>query len=514
MMHFNRRQMAGLFAGLVLAAGLINPAAAQPVRGGALVAATDIEPSSLDPIFGSAPSLDGNIYNLIFEKLFFLDPQGTMQPQLAESWEFAEDQLSITFYLRSGVTFHDGTPFNAAAVKFSLDRAIDASLGAPHTEDLQAIASVEIVDDTTVRVNLKSPSGAVIAGLANEAGSILSPAALEAQGDGFARNPVGTGPFKFVEWRGGDRIVVEANPDYWRTDANGEKLPYLGGVTVRFIANTAVKILEAQSGSVHLVDTVQVKDFEAIESAENLELIDKPTGVHQWMAFNVTKPPFDNKDLRLAVLHAIDRVSLEKVVSRGYGAITPTLIAPSDWAYDGELQYPAFDVELAKQHLAASGFDGAITISVIQRDPDTQIAQVLQAMLGQAGIQVKVEILERQAWLDKVLAYNHEIGLLRINVPRTDPNLIFASQMGRDAGANFSGYKNEDLYAAIEAGANTLDQAERRGHYIEAQQILLDDLPYGFLFLAPVKDIASTALEGLKRESSGAWDLSEAYLAQ
>jgi peptide/nickel transport system substrate-binding protein len=497
---------------LALGFGISSAAWAQPVPGGELVAASDLEPVSLDPVFGNAPSIDGNYYNLFYDNLFYLDADSVMQPELAISWTIADDGTSMTLQLREGVTFHDGTPFNAAAVEYSIERAIDPALNSPHTTDISAVSSVDVVSEYEVRINFEGFNGAVIPGLANEAGMIVSPAAAET--DGFARNPVGTGPFRFVEWRSGDRIVAERNSDYWRTDAEGRALPYLDSVTIRIIPNTAVKILEARSGEVQLVDTVQVQDFAAIENAEGIELIDKPTGIHQFLAFNTSRPPFDDVELRRAVLMAIDRAAIEQVVSQGYGVLTPTLVPPSEFIYDETLEPTQFDLDAAIAAREALGFDETITISVIQRDPDTQIAQIMQAMLGQAGYDVEVEILERGAWVENVQAANHEIGLLRINVPRIDPSLIFTSLMGRDAGLNFAAYSDEEFYDLVDAAHTEVDRDTRQALYVDVQQHLLDQAVYGFLFLRPIRDVAATNLEGLRREASGTWLLDEVYFSE
>ena len=495
-----------------LAVGVTQAAWAQPVPGGALVAASDLEPVSLDPIFGNAPSIDGNYYNLFYDNLFYLDAESVMQPELATSWTIADDGSSMTLQLREGVSFHDGTPFNAAAVEYSIERALDTDLNAPHTSDISAVASVDVLSDYKVRINFDGFNGAVIPGLANEAGMIVSPTAAETEG--FARNPVGTGPFRFVEWRSGDRIVGTRNPDYWRTDAEGRTLPYLDDVTIRIIPNTAVKILEARSGEVQLVDTVQVQDFPAIEAAEGIELIEKPTGIHQFLAFNTSGAPFDDPELRRAVLMAIDNAAIEQVVSQGYGVLTPTLVPPSEFIYDASLTPTAFDLEAAIAAREALGFDETITISVIQRDPDTQIAQIIQAMLGQAGYDVAVEIMERGAWVNNVRAANHEIGLLRINVPRIDPSLVFTSLMGRNAGLNFAAYSNDELFDLIDAAHTEVDRDTRQALYVDVQRHLLDEAVYGFLFLRPIRDVAAENLEGLRREASGTWLLDEVYFSE
>jgi peptide/nickel transport system substrate-binding protein len=498
---------------LAAATTLSGPVTAQtPTRGGTLTAALDIEPASLDPIFGNAPSLDRKVFNLIYENLLLLDDKGQLQPALATSWEIAEDQKSITFKLRPGVTFHDGTPFNAQAVKFNIERTINPATNSPHASTLAGVSGVDVVDDMTARINLSFPSGAVIAGLASEAGSMASPNAVQSLGKDFGRKPVGTGPFVFSEWRSADRVTVKKNDKYWRKDTSGGALPYLSEVVVRFMPNPAVKLLEVKAGSVQLSDNLQVKDFADVDANKELKRVPALTGIHQWMSFNVTKPPLDNKDLRQAINYAINRDALNKVVSRGFGTVTPTLVTENEWIFIKDLPAPTHDIAKAKDFLAKSGFKGELTVSVIQRDPDTQIAQLVQAMLREAGITLKVEVLERQAWVDKVLKKNYELGMLRINVPRPDPDQTFGTTFGRKAGSNWSGIQDEAIFKAVDEAVGTLDRDKRRTHYIDAQRLLLENAYYAFLFTRPVGEVATAKLNNLKFELSGAWHLDQAWL--
>ena len=494
-------------------AGFSSATAQDVKRGGELVVALDIEPASLDPIFSNAPGFDGNVYNIVYDRLVEQNADGTFRPSLAESWTIDEAARTIDFQLRSGVKYHDGADFDAEAVKFALDRALDKEMKSPRSQDLKAIDSVEVLSPLSVRLVLNKATGALLSALSSEVGGMVSPAAVRAAGTDYARNPVGTGPFSFVEWRGGDRMVFKANPAYWGTAADGAKLPYLDSVTIRFIQNSAVRIIEARSGTVHLGNGIQVKDYESIQQERELKLLDSPTWVHQWLAFNVTKPPFDNLKLRLAVAKAINRSALEGVISKGMGEVTPTLVPSTEWIFDSTLQHPEFDVAEAAKLREEAGFDETLRISFIQRDPDTQIAQILQAMLAQAGFKVELEVLERQALIQKILnERDYHISLGRWNVPRADPSLLFGSNMGRSAGLNFAGYTDEALFDAIDAAEEGFDVAKRKEGYRKVQELLLADMPYSFLFQRPLKDVASTQLGGLARQSAGAWILNEAHL--
>ncbi len=495
------------------AAALSGSASAEDIqRGGTLRMALSIGPGSLDPLWGDAPTSDRYSYNLLFESLVVVETDG-LKPSLAKSWKISDDKKTITFKLHEGVTFHDGTPFDAEAVKFNYLR-FQTSPEAMNAADMKLIQSVDVVDAHTVKVNLAETSGAIMSTLASESGMIVSPTALKKLGNDFKRNPVGTGPFQFDNWKN-DVLSVKRFDGYWRKGADGKPLPYLDGVTIRVIPKTAVKIVEAQSGNVDLTDSVQVREFAKIERDPNLALLDNPQTINQWVCFNTAQPPFDNADLRKAVSYGLNRDAMAKVIAGKYGLVTGTLVPPSWWIYDPALKGYGYDPEKAKEHLKKSGFTGEFTLAVIKRDPDTQIAQILQSQLKIIGLKANIQVLERQAWIELVLKKkSHEMAMLRINVPRLDPDHLFGKTFGRNAGANWSQISDEKLFDVIDAGMTSFEAADRKPFYVDAQKILLDNAYYAFLFHRPLRDIASKKLHGVKAEPFGPFILTETWIAQ
>jgi peptide/nickel transport system substrate-binding protein len=506
----DRREALALSAAAA-AFGFVGPREARSQearRGGSLAIGFSVEPAGLDPAFGDAPSVDRSIYNMFYDNLFYLGTDGSLQPALATGWEVASDGLSLTCRLRHGVRFHDGAPFDAASVKASIERVVDPALNAPYARSLTDLAGVDVVDPATVRIRLKQPSGAIMTALATEPGMIVR----VVQGQDIRRNPNGTGPFRFRDWVGGNALTAVRNDHYWAMGDDGRPLPYLDQVTFRFIRNTTVKITEARAGSIQIADSIQSRDFEAVGADPNLTLPQSSQGIHQWMSFNVSKPPFNNPDLRRAALAAINRDALSRVVTGRHGRVTPTLITPEDWVFEADLPSPRHDLAAARQHLQRSGFTGEVTIAAIQRDPDTQIAQLLQAQFQQAGLRSRVEVLERQAWLDRVLKKNHEIGLLQIHQPRPDPDATFAPSFGKDAAFNWSGVEDPELFELVERARKTADRAQRRALYVQIQRRILESNAYGFLFTRPIADIVRKGVSGLKSEVHGPWRLGEVRL--
>jgi peptide/nickel transport system substrate-binding protein len=504
-------------AGLVSSLwGFSAQAQAAPVRGGTIVASMDLQPKSLDPIMGDAPTSDRYALIQMFEGLLKFDVQGNLEPSLATSWEWSGDKKSVVFKLRPGVVFHDGEAFDSAAVVANISRVIAPGSTAPRTPDLADIAGAEAIDPMTVRIVLKRPSGAALASLAVEAGMMCSPAALKKLGEDFGRQPVGTGPYRFAEWVGGSQIRMVRNERYWRDGADGKKLPYSDAVVLRIIPTTAVKMVEVKAGSVHLVDGVTPRDFEEVQANPALKLVPVPPGIAQWMTFNVSKGIFTNPALRAAVNHGIDRNVLMKGITRGFGAVTPTWVPPTDWSFDASVPAPTLDPAKVQAFLKEGGQPNGFSckMSIIQRDPDTQVAQIVQAQLKAHKINLEIEILERQAWVPKVLGLQHELAIGRVNVPRADPDQVFGPFFGRAASQNWSGIKDEEVFGLVDKGREETDQAKRKALYKQLQTALNKNSYYSWLFFREARHVARKDLQNIVLDSGGAWQLAESWIAK
>jgi peptide/nickel transport system substrate-binding protein len=480
--------------------------AAEPVKGGHLSAAMLLEPASLDPIMGNAQGADRSVYNLFCENLIYQDSAGQPQPGLAESWEISEDGKTYTFNLRQGVNFSDGTPFDAEAVKFNIERVANPDINSRMRQNTGDVESVEVVDAHTVKVHMLRPSGPFLSALANETGSIVSPAAVKEKGADFARSPVGTGPFLITNWSGG-KIDAVRNDKYWGSPA------HLDSVSVRTISNTAVKLVELKSGSVQLGDIVQVKDIAEIEADANLKLLDMIRVITSYVSFNNAQGVFaENQLLRQAVAHALNREAIERAISRGEGGVLKSLEPEQSPAWGPSLTGHAYDPELARQEYKDSGHSGPLSFVVIQRDPDTQIAQLIQAMCAEVGITVRIEVLERLAWVERVLKADYEFGLLRAAPPDPDPDLTFANFYGRNAPNDYSHIKDPEIWDLIDKARGLSDMAQRREIYVAIQQKVLDNYWQTYLFWRPQKEVARKELEGFDREFCGAWRYNNMWL--
>lgn len=508
------REFTSALAAVVLSLGLAGPAAAdegKPSRGGILVMSTDVEPASIDPGFGNAPGTDIRTYRLIYENLFVQGEDGKLVPQLATEWETSDDGLTMTFKIREGVEFHDGTPLNAEAVAYNLNRMINQDKKTRNGEFLLDLEKAEALDEYTLKLTMKQPSAIVMSSLANESGMIGSPAAMEQWGSDFGRHPVGTGPFKFERWSGGDHLEFVKNENYWGTDENGEPLPYLDGVEVRIIVDATSKIIAAEAETVDIVDTIQPRDYERIEKHPDLELVEAPETLFNQISFNLTQPPFkDNLKLRQAFTSAIDRESMLKVIYPGTGIVMQGRYPPYAQEFNADLKDYQYDPKKAAQLYKESGYSGPpITMTLIQRDPDTTIAQIIQAQLAQAGIPIKLELLERLSWTDKVYGHRYEMALHRWGEPAANNDL--ANQYGRTGGANHTGV--DALFDLIDEARVTLDDDKRNALYGELQQYLVDNAVQMAMIGQQEHWVVNKRVNGMTRELNGAFDLRSAWLA-
>ena len=500
---------------LTFGATVSSLAAEKPARGGTIIGVTVLEPKSLDPLFGDGGNLDHYVWRQIYESLLSISGSGEVGPQLATSWNFTGDKKSIDFTLRRGVKFHDGTPFNAEAAAVTFKRALSKDLNAPRSSDLSAVASVEVRAPYELRINLKSPSSAALPAIAF-AGLIASPNAIKKHGQDYGRNPSGTGPFKFVSWQSGSRIVLEKNPDYWRNGVDGKSLPYLDGAIIRFIKKTAVKVIEVKSGNVHVIDTIGARDLKTVSGDSNLRLVRAGNGRHVMFAFNVSKPPFSDIRLRKAVLFGLDRQTMMKVITLGRGQVTPTLIPNNNWVHDASIEKYSHDPVRAKELLAEAGHMNGLDarLDIIKREPDSTVAQLMQSQLKAAGINLSIKTVDRQSMQASLRAKNHMFGIGRFTVPGIDPAQTFGRIFGRKARIQRTGVSDTKLFDMIDNAAQQTDQSARKGLYRKIQAYLVDNALYGFLFFMESTQVERVAVKNLKRTVGGAWVLSETWLSK
>lgn len=375
---------------LLLAATSIVAGATLAKAGGQIAVGVTLAPTSFDPIVGTSGGDAMSLYP-IYDRLINFDPETLApSPGLATAWEYTEPQV-LTLTLREGIAFQDGTPFDAAAVKFNLERAMTLPRSTVKT-DLGGIQSVEAVSSHEVRINLNKPDAALVLTLADRAGMMVSPAAVEKWGDAFGQNPVGTGPFNFVEYAPGDRMVVTKNPNYWQ---DGQ--PSLDQITFRYFTDqqTATNALRARETDLQL--NVPAADVAALRAVSDLDVVSRASLLTEGCYFNFSREPFSNVAARQAIASSINRQALGNLLTFGLAVPASQVFPEGYWAADSSLVDPfPFDVEKAKSLLAEAGYPNGLEIKGIafQGTSEVRKAQIIQEQLKAVGVNMTLDVTD------------------------------------------------------------------------------------------------------------------------
>jgi peptide/nickel transport system substrate-binding protein len=462
------------------------------------------DPDVLDPTL--ARTYVGRIvFASLCDKLVDISPELEIVPQLATEWQWVDDNKALVMKLRPEVTFHDGEKMDAAAVKFSLERHLTMP-GSNRKAEISALKSVEIVDDHTVKLVLDKPFAPLLAQLSDRAGMIVSPKAAQAEGDKFGEHPVCAGPFKFTERVAQDRIVLDRFTDYWNKDAiHFDRVIFLP------IADSTVRLSNVQSGQLDLIERIAATDLDAVKKDSRLKLSTITSLAYNGLTINLNNgeraknPLGQDKRLREALELSIDRTALNQVVFNGEFAPGNQWEAPSSPWYVKAMPIPARDVAKAKSLLAAAGVaHPSFTMMVPTNNETLQAAQVIQAMAGEAGFDVKIQATEFASSLDLASKGDYEAYLVGWS-GRTDPDgniYNFASCKGPPA-LNAARYCNPDVDAELDAARTAAAPAERMTHYVKVAQQLLVDRPIIYLWHQKWLYAMTTKLAGFEPYPDG-----------
>jgi peptide/nickel transport system substrate-binding protein len=459
------------------------------------------EPQSLDPHTVTATNDFRILVNIYDGLVRYKNGTLEVEPALALSWEVSEDGKTYTFKLRPGVTFHDGTPFNAQAVKFNFDRMLNEqhpfyNTGPfPLSFNFASIETVNVIDDSTVEFKLKEAFAPFLSNLAYPTGLIVSPAAVEQYGKDYGRHPSGTGPFKFVEWQSSQRVVVERNPDHW------DGAPALEAVVFRPITDANTRVAEMMAGGIDVMVEVPPDNLANFRN-DSAFTVAEQVGPHVWFSIlNTREGPFKDKRVRQAANYAVNKQGLVDNVLQGTATVSAGPIPPAfNWVKSEVTPYP-HDPEKAKALLAEAGVENPeVTFFITEGgsgmlDPVT-MGTAIQADLQAVGFKVKIETYEWNSFLAQVnggLADKADMAEMAwmTNDPDTLPYLALRSAaLPEQGGFNSGYYQNKQLDEILEKARTSTDQAERASLYAQVQQIVHDDAPW--LFVANWKQNAVT----------------------
>ncbi len=469
-----RRALASLGLALALAAG----AHAQTTLRIGLAE----DPDVLDPTL--ARSFVGRIvFSALCDKLFDIDEKLAIVPQLAQSYQWAPDNKALTIRLRPGVTFHDGEKLDAAAVKYSLERH-KTMPGSNRRGELAPLASVDVVDPMTVRLNLSAPFSPLLAQLADRAGMIVSPKAAQAEGDKFGAHPVCAGPYKFVERIAQDRIVLERYANYWNKDAvHIDRIVYLP------IPDSTVRLANLRSGQLDFIERVAPSDVAHLKGDARFKLTKITEIGYQGITINVGKseratqnPLGRDPRVREAFELALDRDGIVQVVMDGEADVGNQWVAPTNPFYAKNVPIPKRNVERAKALLKEAGVANPSFTLMTPTTADAQrIAQVVQAMAREAGFDVKIQSTEFATSLDQADKGQFDAYVLAWS-GRADPDGNIFSFDACKQPLNYAGYCKPDVDELLKRSRTTLDTNERRTLYADLAAVVLKDRPIVYLY--------------------------------
>lgn len=487
------------------AAPTAAPAPAKPTQ---IVVAQYADAVSLDP----QDTNDNASYGpekLMFEGLVGFNEKMEMQPMLAEKWEASPDATTFTFFLRKGVKFHDGTPFNAAAVKYNFDRVTNPDNKLKRYGLYRIIAKTEVVDEYTVKFTTSEPFGAMLATFAHPAGGIVSPAAAKQGADApaFGKKPVGTGPYKFVEWVPGDHLTVEKFADYWNP-AQGAKVDRF---VIKPVPEAGTRISMLQAGDAQFINTVPYAQVKLVKDSKDVSVAENEAIYTYWVAMNTQKPPFNDKRVRQALNYAVDKQAIIDAVLAGYGKPADSPLAPRVWGYKSVKTYP-YDVKKAKELLAAAGVTSAKTTMWISDNTESkQVAVALQGQLKEVGFDVEVVSMEA-ATLSAERFKKFEENKSMMNYAGWSPSTgdadwglrpLLAKESWPPTSFNLAFWENADFDAQIKAGLQTADPEKRKVAYAKAQEIVMEEAPWIFLWVNQVLGGISNKCGGMVIQPDG-----------
>lgn len=469
----------------------------------------------LNPIIAN-DSASGLINDQVFNGLVKYDKDIKLIGDLAERWDISPDGKSITFHLRKNVKWHDGAPFTAEDCLFTYQRLTDPKVATPYGSSYMDVKKAEVVNSYTFRVTYKEPFSPA---LESWGMGIIPKHLLEGKDintDAFNRHPVGTGPYKFTEWTAGQKIVLDANHEYF------EGRPKIDQFIYRIIPDSSTMFQELLSGGVDMMGLSPIQYLRKSETRrirENYRKYRYPANSFTYMGYNLTSGLFTDKRVRQALAYAIDRQSIIDGVLLGIGRPCTGPFAHVSWAYNPNVRPYEYDPEKAGRMLAEAGWkdengDGVIekngrpfrfTILTNQGNSERiRAAEIIQQNFRRIGLDANIRVMEWQAFLEQIDKRSFDAIILGWSMGR-DPDLydIWHSSKTKKGEYNFIGYKNPEVDRLLVAGRRTFDMEKRKRIYFRIHEILADEQPYAFLYVPDATPIVHKRFKGIEEAPLG-----------
>ena len=501
----------GAFAPVFLATAfgmaLVSTPASAQKQGGSITVGLEADIPGFDPLkvgaFDTAASMAAAT---LFDTLTSLDDKGAAQPKLALSWTHSDDYKTWTFKLRPGVKFHDGTPFNAEAVKANFDRQKDPANKCRCAFYIAFIHDVQAPDESTAVYNLNDPSVNLPAIISPPGVNfvIQSPTAWKTRGDEYNRNPVGTGPYILKLWTAGDRLVLERNPDYWNKDRI-----YLDRIVLKPLPDSQSRFASLQSGE---ADVIWDDEYDAdnIQKAQK----DSKLTVHTYVgsgaavyAFNTKAPPFDDMRVRQALVMAIDRKKMSQAVTNGLSRPTTNPYGDGSWVKCKDYGELPTDVEKAKALIKNYGKPVEFKMLVTATPRGRNIGQVLQQFWKQVGANMEIEQVDQATIVPRAFMRQFQLTPWRI-VDLADPDVQMYANFHTGSPVALANYSDPELDRLLERARATADTDKRIEDYCAISRLINKEAIWFWTFQNTYYAISSSKIKGLPKMYSGVIDVS------
>jgi peptide/nickel transport system substrate-binding protein len=514
---------AGLAAGLPMS----RPGAAHgqtPKRGGIIKIGSFQNIDTLDAhntTFITACAIHNNIYNGLLKITSSDGKSVDFKPDLAREWEVQGDRVHV-FRLHKGVTFHNGDPCTSADIKWNLERVKDKAQAPIHAWKLGLLESIETPDPQTIKLSFAKPYPflrVAFTGSTGRAGTILSPRAVKEKGKAYGRNPVGTGPFKFVEWKEGDYIMLERFPNYWEKDAAGGALPYLDKLQIKFIIEPSTLVAALKTGEVDGINNVSPQFVADLRKDGKLNVFTAVGGNWRCLHMNLAKEPFSDKNLRRAVAFAIDRKEILDRVEFGEGIIAHGPLSPPmggfyDAAFETGKNGQYFDLEQAKALMKQSKYPNGTEVMLLSGNAGTvpRQAEVLQAQLAKIGIKVNIELADaptfRRRWLQE-----RQWDLVQVQWDADlDPDETLYPELHSGEAWNAGKWANADFDKMVEGARSENDFKKRKKFYEEAVRLIVEDAPVAIMLHLNEQKVFHKYVKGFQMVPAGLIDMHRVWL--
>jgi len=487
-----------------------------PEYGDTFIEASIGDASTLLPVLAS-DSASYEITGLVYNGLMRYDKNFKPEGELAESWEISADNLQITFHLRKNVKWHDGAPFTSADVLFTYQLYIDPHTPTAYAESFKQVKSVATPDPYTVVVSYDKPYAPALMSWST---AIHPKHLLEGQDitkSPLARKPVGTGPYKFVEWSSGEKIVLEANPDYY------EGMPYIKRVVYRIIPDPSTQFLELQTGSLDFMGLSPLQYDRQTDTPAFHRLYNKYRYLnfgYTYLGYNLKRPLFRDKRVRQALSFAINKQEIIDGVLLGYGAVATGPYKPDTWVYNPKVPRYDYNPEKSRQLLKEAGWsdrdgDGILdkdgkpfsfTIVTNQgNDLRAKAGEIIQRRFKDVGVDVQLRIIEWATFLKEFInPGNFDATILGWSGgPEPDQYNIWHSSKTGPRQLNFIGFKNAEVDQLLEDGRRVFGTEKRKPFYDRFQEILAEEQPYTFLFVGEALPAVSKRFRGIEPAPAG-----------